>query len=114
MNKSKKELAQEATLEKLREVDGRLSVVKRMLGTSVASTNAKLESAAKRLKDARGEAKFVRVGGCMVDATDRLEALLDLEQSYADVADLDNKDPVVEAEGLLVQKLELLKKLRRT
>jgi hypothetical protein len=47
----------------------------------------------------------------MVDATDRLEALLDLEQTYADVVDLDNKDPVVEAEGLLVQKLELLEKV---
>ena len=105
--KTKTELA----LEKLREVDGRLAVVKRMLGTSVFSAKEKLHAATKRLKDARGESRFVRVGGCMVEATDRLEALLDIEQSYADVMDLDNKDPVSEAEALLTEKIGILEKL---
>ncbi len=97
--------------ERLREVDGRLAVVKRMLGTSVDGSKARLLSATKRLKDARGEARFVRVGGCMVEATDRLEVLLDLEQLYADIVDLDNKDPVAEAEALLEEKIRLLEKL---
>lgn len=105
------ETAQQATLEKLREVDGRLSVVKRMLGKSGADAKARLQAASKRLKDARGEARFVRVGGCMVEATDRLEALLDMEQSYADVMDLEDKDPATEAEKLLVKKVKLLEKL---
>jgi hypothetical protein len=48
----------------------------------------------------------------MVEATDRLEALLDMEQSYADVVDLDDKDPAAEAEKLLGEKMKLLEKLR--
>jgi hypothetical protein len=105
--KTKTELAQE----RLREVDGRLAVVKRMLGTSLSGSKARLNAATKRMKDARGEARFVRVGGCMVEATDRLEVLLDLEQSYADIVDLDNKDPISEAEALLLEKIDLLGKL---
>ena len=106
------ESALQALSEKLREVDGRLAVVKRMLGKSASDAKARLRDASKRLKGARGEARFVRVGGCMVEATDRLEALLDMEQSYADVVDLDDKDPAAEAEKLLGEKMKLLEKLR--
>jgi hypothetical protein len=106
------EAALQALDEKLREVDGRLAVVKRMLGKSAPDAKARLRDASKRFKGASGEARFVRVGGCMVEATDRLEALLDMEQSYADVVDLDDKDPAAEAEKLLGEKMKLLEKLR--
>jgi hypothetical protein len=105
--KTKKELA----LEKLREIDSRLTVVKRMLGSSPEDVKGKLERASKKMKDAKGEARFVRAGACMVEGTDRLEALLAMEESYTDMLDLQGKDPVREAEKLLQKKIELLKTL---
>ena len=97
---TKRELAEE----KLREIDGRLSVVKRMLGSSTEGAAEKAERALKRVKDASGEARFVKIGGCMVEGTDRLQALMDLEDSYTDLLDLQGKDPLDEAEKLLVKK----------
>jgi len=105
--KTKKELA----LERLHEVDSRLTVVKRMLGSSPDDARSKVDRASKKLKDAKGEAKFVRVGACMIEGTDTLEALLAMEESYADLMDLQGKQPVEEAEKLLTEKIEIFKKL---
>ena len=102
--KTKKELA----LEKLREIDSRLTVVKRMLGSSPEDVKGKLERASKKMKDAKGEARFVRAGACMVEGTDRLEALLAME---TDMLDLQGKEPVKEAEKLLKKKIEVMKTL---
>ena len=104
---TKRELAEE----KLREINGRLSVVKRMLGSSTEGAAEKAERASKRVKDASGEARFVKIGGCMVEGTDRLQALMDLEDSYTDLLDLQGKDPLDEAEKLLVKKIDVLKYL---
>ena len=41
----------------------------------------------------------------------RLQALMDLEDSYTDLLDLQGKDPLDEAEKLLVKKIDVLKYL---
>ena len=51
------------------------------------------------------------VGGTMVEATDRLEALLVMEECYEALLDLEGKDPVKEAEGLIQRKIKILKEL---
>jgi hypothetical protein len=105
--KTKKEIAEE----KLREINSRLTVVKRLIGSSPEDAKGKAERASKKLKDARGEARFVKVGSCMVEGTDRLDALLAMEESYMEMLDLQGKEPIREAEKLLKKKIELLKTL---
>lgn len=97
--------------ERLREVNGRLSVVKKRIGTEASHFNEKIERAEKRRKSARGDAHFVKVGSSMVEATDRLEALLVLEECYEALLDLKGKDPVKEAENLIARKIKILKEL---
>jgi hypothetical protein len=101
--KTKKELAEE----KLREINSRLTVVKRMIGSSPEDAKGRAERASKKLKDAKGEARFVKVGSCMVEGTDKLDALLAMEESYTDLLDLQGKEPVKEAEKLLRKKIEV-------
>ena len=105
--KTKKELAEE----KLREIDSRLTVVKKMLGSSPSDARSNVERASKKVKDASGEARFVKVGSCMIEGTDRLEALLALEESYTNMLNFQGKEPVKEAEKLLAKKIEVLKEL---
>ena len=100
--------------EKLREINGRLSIVKKRIGTNQSHFNEKIERAEKRRKSAKGEAHFVKVGSSMVEATDRLEALLMLEECYEALLDLGGKDPVKEAEQLIARKLRVLKELIST
>jgi len=102
---------EEILTERLREIDGRLSKVKQRIGTNTQHFNQKLERAEKRRKSARGDAHFVKVGGSMVEATDRLEALLVLEECYEGLLDLQGKDPVKEAEQLIARKIKVLKEL---
>jgi hypothetical protein len=102
---------EEILQERLREIEGRLTKVKQRIGTSANDFTEKLERAEKRRKTSRGEARFVKVGGTMVEATDRLEALLVMEECYEALLDLEGKDPVKEAEGLIQRKIKILKEL---
>lgn len=97
--------------ERLREINGRLSVVKKRLGSSKQEFTDKLERAEKRRKDAKGKSHFVKVGSSMVQATDRLDALLAMEECYEALMELEGKDPVKEAEQLIVRKLRVIEEL---
>jgi len=97
--------------ERLREINGRLSIVKKRIGSNTQDFNDKLERAEKRRKAAKGEERFVRVGGSMVEATDRLDALLALEECYDGLMDLGGKCPAKEAEQLLSRKIKVIKEL---
>lgn len=102
---------EEILQEKLREIEGRLTKVKQRIGSSPEHFNEKIERAEKRRKTAKGDAHFVKLGGSMVEATDRLEALLVLEECYEGLLDLQGKDPVKEAEQLIARKIRVLKEL---
>ena len=102
---------EEILQEKLREIDGRLTKVKQMIGSNADEYHSKIERAEKRRKTARGDAHFIKIGGTMVEGTDRLEALLVLEECYSALLDLEGKDPVKEAESLIARKIKVLKEL---
>jgi hypothetical protein len=97
--------------EKLREINGRLSIVKKRLGSSTNEFTEKLERAEKRRKDCKGQGRFVKVGSSMVEATDRLEALLAVEECYEALMDLEGKEPVKEAEQLISRKIKVIREL---
>lgn len=105
---------EEILQERLREVDGRLTKVKQRLGTSALEHEEKIERAEKRRKACRGDARFVKVQSRTVEATDRLDALLALEESYVALLDLEGKDPVKEAEKLIAKKIQIIKELLGT
>ena len=107
MEKTKEEIL----LEKLCEVDGRLTKVKQLIGTTAQQTTERIERGEKRLKDAKGKARFVKIGSVMVEATDKLESLLEVEEATVTLYDLQGKEPVKEAEQLLERKIKILKKL---
>lgn len=102
---------EERLQEKLREVDGRLTMVKQLIGSTTEGVKDKIERSEKRMKDAKGEAKFVKIGSTMIEATDRLETLLVLEESWIDLYNLQGNDPVKEAETLLERKIKIIKEL---
>ena len=97
--------------ERLREINGRLSVVKKRLGSSKQEFTDKLERAEKRRKDAKGNSHFVKMGSSMVQATDRLDALLAMEECYEALMDLEGKEPVKEAEQLIARKIRVIEEL---
>ena len=97
--------------EKLREINGRLAIVKKRLGSSENEFTDRLERAEKRRKDSKGLGRFVKVGSSTVEATDRLDALLAMEECYEALMDMDGKDPVKEAEQLIASKLRIMKEL---
>jgi|GEM_PF-3453456 len=97
--------------ERLRDVNSRLSIVKTLMGTDVNHHTEKLDKAEKRRKLSKGEARFVKIGSCMVEATDRLAALLEVEEAVEALLGLEGKNPVKEAEGLLAQKIRIIKEL---
>jgi molecular chaperone GrpE (heat shock protein) len=97
--------------ERLREINGRLSVVKKRLGSSKQEFTDKLERAEKRRKDAKGKSHFVKMGSSMVQATDRLDALLAMEECYEALMDLEGKEPVKEAEQLIARKIRVIEEL---
>ena len=105
--KTKEEILQE----KLQKVNSRLSVVKRKLGMDGHSVQRRLNRFIDRRVSSTGESRFVKVGSEMVEGTDRLDALLGLEEAYTDMFELQGKDPVQEAEQLLEKKVKLIKKL---
>lgn len=102
---------EEELLEKLRDVDARLKTMKQYIGSSKSDFEGKLERAEKRHKDASGEAKFVKVGSVMVEGTDHLAALLDMEECYVALLDLKNKHPTTESVRLLNRKIKIIKEL---
>jgi hypothetical protein len=102
---------EEILRERLREIESRLTKVKQRIGSSADEFSEKLERAEKRRKLSRGDARFVKVGGTMVEATDRLDALLAMEECYEALLDLEGKDPVKEAESLIQRKIKILKEL---
>jgi len=97
--------------ERLREINGRLSVVKKHIGTTSLHYEEKLERATKRRQKSKGEAHFVKVGSSMVEATDRLGALLDMEECWDALLELGSKEPVKEAEQLLARKIRVVAEL---
>jgi len=97
--------------ERLREINGRLSVVKKRLGSTTQEFTDKLERAEKRRKDSKGQGRFVKVGSSMVEATDRLEALLAVEECYEALMELEGKEPVKEAEQLIARKIKVIREL---
>lgn len=105
---------QEKLQEKLREVESRLARFKKHLGTSVEAVKLKLEKSEQNLAKARGEPRFVRIGTTMLEATDRLQFLLEVEESLTQLLEMEGKDPEKETEKLLARKVKLLKKLMRT
>lgn len=111
MAESEPKTREEILEERLREINGRLSVVKQKIGTNTQHFTDKLERAEKRRKVARGDGHFVRVGGSMVEGTDRLEALLAIEECCDALLDLEGKDPAREAEQLLARKIRIVKEL---
>ena len=102
---------EEKLLEKLREVDARLTTVKQLLGSSAEDFQSKIERAEKRKKSAKGDAQFVKVGSTMVEGTDKLEALLVLEECYSGLLGLRGKHPAKESEALLERKIKILQEL---
>lgn len=97
--------------EKLREINGRLGTVKKRLGSSTSEFTEKLERAEKRRKECSGQGRFVKVGSSMVEATDRLEALLAVEECYEALIELEGKEPVKEAEQLIAKKIKVIREL---
>lgn len=102
---------EEILQERLREVNSRLSVVKHLIGTNVQHHEEKLDKAEKRRKLSKGEARFVKIGSCMVEATDRLAALLEIEEAIEALLNIEGKNPVTEAEKLISQKIRIIKEL---
>lgn len=97
--------------ERLREINGRLGIVKKRMGSSTSEFTDRLERAEKRKKDSKGQGRFVKVGSSMVEATDRLEALLAMEECYEALIDLEGKEPVKEAEQLITRKIKVIREL---
>jgi len=111
MSTTEPKTREEILQEKLREVNSRISTVKNLIGTSVEHHEDKLNKAEKRRKLCKGDARFVKVGSCMVEATDRLAALLEIEEAVEALLQLEGKNPVKEAEKLIAQKIKIIKEL---
>jgi len=111
MSTSEPKTREEILAEKLREVDGRLSKVKRVLATTAEKELELIARAEARHAKASGKPQFVTVGSDKVVGTDRLAALLALEESYQRLSDLEGKEPVKEAEKLITKKIKLMKEL---
>lgn len=97
--------------ERLREVNARLTIVKKRLGSDTESFNDTLQRAEKRKLAAKGDGRYVKVGGSMILGTDKLDALLAIEECYEGLLDLKGRNPVKEAETLISKKIKILKEL---
>jgi len=97
--------------EKLRAVNSRLIKIKPLIGTSKIDLLSKIEKSETRRSQAKGKARFVRVNSTMVEGTDELECLLELENSYEMLLDLENKDAHGECVKLLKKKIKYIKEL---
>ncbi len=97
--------------EKLREVNARLMVVKNLIGEDHESIKKKIEIAENRKQNATGKARFVKINSTMIEGTDQLSALIDLETHYEMLFDIQSKNPLKETINLLEKKIKLLKKL---
>ena len=112
MSESKQPKTREEILEeKLREINTRLTTVKNLLHTKEHHQEEKLQQAIKRRKTSKGEPRYLSVNSKMVEGTDRLEALIQMEEALEILLDFQGKDPVKEAEQLISKKIRILKEL---
>ena len=112
MSESQPKTKEELLQEKLRDINANLTIFKSLMGTSSEFHETQLELHEKRRKDARGVPRFVKVNGThLVEGTDRLEAMLKIEESLEILLQMQGKDPVKHTEKLLAQKIRILKEL---
>lgn len=112
MSQSEPKTREELLQEKLRETNAKLTIFKNLIGTTSEYHEAQLELHEKRRKDARGIPRFVKINGNqLVEGTDRLEAMLMIEQSLEILLQMEGKEPVKQTEKLLAQKIRILKEL---
>jgi hypothetical protein len=97
--------------EKLKKINSRLVKVKPLIGTTKIDLLTRIEKSELRHSQAKGKPRFVRVNATMVEGTDELECLLELENHYEMLMDLENKDPHAECVRLLKKKMKYLKEL---
>lgn len=112
MSQTEPKTREEILQERLQEINSKLTTFKTLIGTCAEKHAHNLVLYEKRRKDSKGTPKFVRVSGNkLVEATDRLEAMLQIEESLETLIQLEGKDPVKETEKLLAHKIRILKEL---